>query len=132
MKLSHKNRSRHDHRVARRAELKKFKPLRDRAEKGWSEIVHLFGQEGTEVRISKKAEVGSRYQGTKAEVIRVVRPEGELAAARLFDLVVKVKAYRRKAPLLVRLHDLEYPQNGPVEDVAVSAEDALSIFELAS
>lgn len=72
----------------------------------------LFGVEGTEVRINADAKVAARYQGTKATVIRLVREN-----AFHTGLQVEVQAYRRKAPLLVSLNDLEYPASGPVDQV---------------
>jgi len=84
MKLSHKNRARHDRRNARRRVIKQLKELAPQGE----------------VRISKQANVGSRYQGTVAAVLR-------LAPGINGAEFVELKAKRRKAPLVVPLDDLE-------------------------
>ena len=130
MKLSHKNRARHDAGVARRRALRD--PLTKRAESNFARLQRLFGRKGTVVRICKGdgVKVPSRYQGTKATVISIPRPDGILGDSKLFGLPVKVKAYRRKAPMLVRLEDLDYPVDGKIEDTFASGSDAQAMARM--
>ena len=106
MKLSHKNRARHDRRVARRNELKRIAAelgisAKQAERQGLGPQAEPGIAKGDVVRISKSADVASRYQGTKAEVLRTWPSlvDGELLA--------EVKAYRRKSPLVVAVADLE-------------------------
>ena len=120
MKLSHKNRARHDRRiVARRENVGSF-------EQTFANVQRLFGRAGTEVKIIPNGSVPSRYHGTKAEVIRLIRPAGNLAIRFVLDLEVEVQVKRRKSPLVVQLCDLEYPVSG--QDVFISSADALEIL----